>query len=230
MNNEILLNVKNISRSIKPRLENLSFSLSSGEALALVGHNGAGKTSLLKCILGVLDCKGLIEIQGTNIAKLSRKELSRKIAYVPQQQDVDCLLSVEQYLDLSFFSQPVKSEKRKQDAISIFKLSALLSQSFSTLSGGERQRVLVACAYCQNPKIYLLDEPFSMLDLANTKDILEIISMLKVSGSGVVIALHDLNLVSYCAEKVLQVANGEILTVESYLDNCSNITFSQAAM
>ena len=223
-----LLKVSDLSRTVKPKLSRMSFTVTEGEVLALVGPNGVGKTSLLKCLLGILDCNGKIEVEGIEISTISRKELAKKIAYVPQIPENDCQLKVEQYLDLSFFASSRISLDRKNDAIRLLKLEKLLIESFDTLSGGERQRVLIACAFCQNPKIYLLDEPFAALDIANTKEVMEIIKLLKTSGSAVLIALHDLNLVSFCADRVLQVVSGELLATEHYVNAFSDNSYPQA--
>lgn len=223
-----LLKVSDLSRTVKPKLSRMSFTVTEGEVLALVGPNGVGKTSLLKCLLGILDCNGKIEVEGIEISTISRKELAKKIAYVPQIPENECQLKVEQYLDLSFFASSRISLDRKNDAIRLLKLEKLLIESFDTLSGGERQRVLIACAFCQNPKIYLLDEPFAALDIANTKEVMEIIKLLKTSGSAVLIALHDLNLVSFCADRVLQVVSGELLATEHYVNAFSDNSYPQA--
>lgn len=216
MTNEILLEVENLSRERKPKLAQLTFTLSAGESLALVGPNGVGKTSLLKCILGLLDYQGKVSIEGKDFSAFSRKEIAQKIAYLPQVPESDCFLSVAQYLDLSFFAQVPPLFSRKKEAINLFGLENFLLQSFNTLSGGERQRVLMACAYCQNPKIYLLDEPFASLDLSSTNELLSTLELIKKSGCAILIALHDLNLVSSCADRVLQVGQGKLVSVESY--------------
>lgn len=200
-----ILEVLKLSRKIKPHLQETTFELYEGESLALVGANGAGKTTLIKCLIGLLEHQGDVFLAGRRFESYSKKELAKLIAYVPQAYDFDCLLTVDHYLALSFFSYSEINVTRKQEAIRLFRLDSFLTQSFESLSSGEKQRVLMACAYCQNPKIYFLDEPFSCLDVSSTDELVEILNQIKRTGSSIVISLHDINLLQLCADRVLQV-------------------------
>jgi ABC-type cobalamin/Fe3+-siderophores transport system ATPase subunit len=218
-----LLEVQNLNRKNKPVLPEISFTLNSGESLALVGPNGTGKTTLIKSLLGLLSFEGQVSLAGRSLLEFSKKELAQNFAYVPQVLEYHCSFKVEQYLALSFYSQGLIDNDRKADAVKIFRLQTLLAQNFNLLSGGERQRVLLASAYCQNPKIYFLDEPFSALDICSVKELTDTLALFKKSGSAIILSIHDLGLVSKCADRVLQVEQGQVLEVDNYLSLCAQV-------
>ena len=168
------LEIKNLSFSYKNKeiLNNISFEVYSGTLLSILGANGAGKTTLIKCINGILNFKkGEVLIDEKNFNNKSLKEKSKIMSYVPQiTSSFDIDLTVFDTVLLGRVSHKTFkfSEWDKQIALNNIKKLDLEKYLFSyvaELSGGEKQRVLIARALTQEPKILILDEPISNLDL-----------------------------------------------------------------
>ena len=168
------LEIKNLSFSYKNKeiLNNISFEVYSGTLLSILGANGAGKTTLIKCINGILNFKkGEVLIDEKNFNNKSLKEKSKIMSYVPQitsSFDIDLTVFDTVLLGRVPHKTFKFSEWDKQIALNNIKKLDLEKYLFSyvaELSGGEKQRVLIARALTQEPKILILDEPISNLDL-----------------------------------------------------------------
>ena len=168
------LEIKNLSFSYKNKeiLNNISFEVYSGTLLSILGANGAGKTTLIKCINGILNFKkGEVLIDEKNFSNKSLKEKSKIMSYVPQitsSFDIDLTVFDTVLLGRVPHKTFKFSEWDKQIALNNIKKLDLEKYLFSyvgELSGGEKQRVLIARALTQEPKILILDEPISNLDL-----------------------------------------------------------------
>ena len=200
----MILEVEKLQREYLPET---TFALERGQCLALVGANGAGKTTLIKTLIGLLNHSGKINLEGKSLNLYTKKDLASLLAYVPQVLDSDCNLSVLHFLQLSFYAKSRIDNQRLDQAVKIFKLEKLISKNMNSLSGGERQKVFIASAFCQDPKIYFLDEPFSALDKHATEELISILDKIKKSGSSIVITLHDVELILKCADQILHVGS-----------------------
>jgi ABC-type cobalamin/Fe3+-siderophores transport systems, ATPase components len=186
-------------------LERVAFDAGSGECIAVLGNNGAGKSTLIKCLNRILKPKGgTVLIDGEDISSLKQVEIARMVAYVAQRSSTDRLTVFDSVLlgrkphidfeptdeDLSIVSSVL--EKLGLDDLSL--------RYVDELSGGEAQKVMLARAIAQRPKVLLLDEPTSNLDLRNQYEVLDIIlSIVKEKKVSAVIVMHDLNLaLRYC--------------------------------
>jgi iron complex transport system ATP-binding protein len=204
----------------KPILENVNLEFKRGNMYALLGRNGSGKTTLIKLILGLLKFKrGSITIEGKNTNEISTKDLSRLIAYVPQNEEAVYGIKVIELVVmgrnpyLSLFDMPsCKEYELAGKALESLGIEHLTQKSYSEISGGERQLVLIARALVQNTKFILMDEPISNLDIRNQHDVLEKIkSIAKDFNIGIVLSIHDPNLaMRYCNEAVL-LKDGKVL-------------------
>ena len=203
----------------RPVLERVSLVVGVGERVAILGANGAGKTTLIKLIGGTLHrSHGAVIIAGTPLEKLSRRDVARRIATVPQVFSVPFAFSVRQIVELGrtphlrTFSGLSASDRRAvEQALHLTGTQDFSNRIFNELSGGERQRVVIAMALAQEPEILLLDEPTQQLDLARQAEILDIVSDLnQCKGLTVLAAIHDLNLAARYFERLVFLHNASI--------------------
>lgn len=195
-----LFEVKNISFSYNDEqiFSDISFSIGRGEVLCILGPNGTGKTTLIKCLNGLHDIdSGDILINGKNIKKLSFREISKHIGYIPQSHvpsfpfkvfDV-VLMGRAPYLNLTD-SPKEEDVKIAQEALKTLGIEYLKDKEYTNLSGGERQLVFLARVLCQKPDMLILDEPTSHLDFGNQIKLLEIINNLAKSGLSIIMSSH----------------------------------------
>ena len=177
---------------------NISFSIDKGDVLCILGPNGTGKTTLIKCLNGLHDISsGEILINGENIKKLSFRQISKHIGYIPQAHvpsfpfkvfDV-VLMGRAPYFNLT--DSPKEDDKRiALESLKILGIEDLNDKEYTNLSGGERQLVFLARVLCQKPDILILDEPTSHLDFGNQIKLLEIIDNLSKSGLSIIMSSH----------------------------------------
>ena len=221
MNSVITLNHIYFSYGEQPVLHDISFSLTGGIITGIIGPNGSGKSTLLKLISAIYQpVSGTIEVAGKPLSHWSRRELSQQIAVVPQDTYVPFNYTVAEiimmgrtpYLGMFGF-------EKKHDieiALSIMETTHTLNLSdryFDQLSGGERQRVLIARALVQEPKILLLDEPTTHLDINHQWEIMELVTRLNQEQQiTVLMVTHDLNLAAFYCQHLVLIAQGEFIT------------------
>jgi iron complex transport system ATP-binding protein len=219
---ETAVSIRNVSFRYAPRdprvLDRVSIDIPRGAVAALLGPNGSGKSTLLHLILGLLPPEeGEISLLGQSRLHLSRRETSRIIGLVPQDEHVPFDLSVLEYTllgrapFLSFLGTPGAADRRaSRQALVSTGIAHLEYRSVPSLSGGERQLATVARALAQEPEILLLDEPTSHLDLANARRILKVLHSLKESGKTIVLTTHDPNAAAAVADWVILLREGRI--------------------
>jgi iron complex transport system ATP-binding protein len=186
---------------------------------ALLGPNGSGKSTLLHLVLGLLNpSKGAIQLLGRNQYEYTRREASRILGLVPQDEHVAFDLSVLEYVLLGRAPYLNLLEKPRRDdrliarkALVTAGIASLEERSVPSLSGGERQLATIARALAQQPVILLLDEPTSHLDLANARRALNVLRSLKQSGKTVVLTTHDPNAAASIADHVILLRSGKVL-------------------
>lgn len=214
------LKINNLSFSYsreKIVLKDVSFAVEQGEVLGVLGTNGTGKTTLLKCINNILQpTVGGIYFGKEDIAKLKQNQIAKIIAYVPQYANNLSPVTVIDFvmqgrIPYAGFSFSQHDKQIVLDVLQQFDLENYAFRKVNELSGGERQRVLIARALAQDPKIIILDEPTSSLDLYNQLFILEIIKeMGQKENLAVIMTIHDLNLASMFCDKLLMLKNGKV--------------------
>lgn len=195
-----LFEVKNISFSYDGDeiFSDISFSIDKGDVLCILGPNGTGKTTLIKCLNGLHEIdSGEILINGENIKKLSYREISKNIGYIPQSHvpsfpfkviDV-VVMGRAPYLNLT--ESPRKEDiEIAMNSLKILGIESLKDKEYTNLSGGERQLVFLARILCQQPDILILDEPTSHLDFGNQIKLLEIIDNLAALGLSIIMSSH----------------------------------------
>ncbi len=197
--------------------ENLNFSVSKGEFFIIIGPNGSGKTSLVKCLSGLEKPRtGRVEILGRDITSFNRRSLAMKMAVVPQQVNLQTEFSIfETVLMGRYPFQGLLGMESREDreladrSMEVTGIGHLKDRNMSQLSGGEQQRVLIARALCQEPEILVLDEPISALDLAHQVRIMDLLERLNRDNElTVVMVVHDLNTASLYADRILLLSEG----------------------
>ena len=214
----MILTVKGISFQYPnhPILEDIDFSIDKGQMLAVLGTNGTGKTTLLKCINKILKpLTGTVMIGNNPITALNRNELAQKIGYVEQQRSGSrmttfnaVLLGRKPYIQWDITNEDISIAAHALDSLG---LSEQASRYLDELSGGELQKVIIARALAQEPEVFLMDEPTSSLDLKNQLEVLDLIRQItRERNIAAIVALHDLNLALRFAEKYVLLKDKKI--------------------
>jgi iron complex transport system ATP-binding protein len=204
------------------RLYGVSLEVQEGEVMVLLGPNGCGKTTLLKCINALLKPQsGEVLLNGRNAYELGRSELACMVGFVPQAHNPPFPFTVEEAVlmgrasHLSIFQQPSETDYlRTEEALNLLGLTSMRDRPYTEISGGERQLVLIARAIAQEPKALLLDEPTAHLDFKNQVVVLKTVNRIaKGRGLGVVMSLHDPNQASLFSDKVALMLEGRVVTI-----------------
>lgn len=194
--------------------------IETGKITVLAGPNGAGKSTVLKCLARqIRPLSGSIKIDADEIWHLNARQFAQKVAYVPQQIDQLRKLTVMEWVSLgrnphqSWWNWTSNDRDKEAVIAALNKTTSwdLRDKFMDGLSGGERQRVLIATALAQEPRFLLLDEPTAHLDFRHQLELVSVLKELKEHDLGVLIVLHDLNLISRLADNVvlLHAQNGE---------------------
>lgn len=208
-----------VSRQGRRVLSDLTCEIEPGRCLAVVGPNGAGKTTLLQTLLGLIPAdRGRITIDGILLEKLSRREIAKRIAYLPQQYEgflgfrVRDLVTTGRYAHLHALAPPGPEDHRiVEAALAECGVAELADRVVETLSGGERQKVFLAAAVAQEAPCLLLDEPAASLDPKHQAELVALIRRLIHAGKTVVIVCHDLNLPTMLDARILGLKDGRVL-------------------
>jgi iron complex transport system ATP-binding protein len=199
-------------------LKEVTFELPRGEILAVLGINGAGKSTLLKCINGILPPSGgSVLVDGADVLTLSGDAVARRVGYVPQRFSEHQVTVFDAVL---LGRKPhIKWTATEKDMLVVERLLKSMGlekhalRPISTLSGGEAQKVIIARALAQEPRVLLLDEPTSSLDLRNQLEVMDLVSaVVRSAGVSVIVAIHDLNLALRFADRFLLLKDGSIHT------------------
>jgi iron complex transport system ATP-binding protein len=221
-----MLLLENIQYNIGKRniLSNISLKALPGELLAIVGANGAGKSTLLNIMSGALKpSSGTVHFNGVSVDAISSKHLAQQRAVLNQSFGLNLSFTVQDVVMFGRYPFFVQSPSKKdydivEQAMKEMDLFHLKDRDYVTLSGGEKQRVHLARVLAQifeknkEPKLLLLDEPVSSLDLLHQHTTLGLASKFKSKNIIVVAVLHDLNLTSQYADKILILKEGRTVT------------------
>lgn len=196
-----MLSVENISFFYKPNrkiLKDISFNLAEKDIMCILGPNGTGKTTLLRCLLGLNPIKsGRITIGGNDLSRVAAKQRAKMIAYVPQSTSMTFSYEAREVVlmgrvsHLSIGRTPTKSDRLiVEESMEKLGIGHLEKCAFQQLSGGERQMVLVARALAQQSNILIMDEPTANLDFSNQIKILKVINNLSKQGYAILMTSH----------------------------------------
>lgn len=188
-------------------LDQVSFTIQTGESVALWGANGAGKTTTLRCLLGVQGFSGELTVNGINVRK-NGKAARAVVGYVPQEA---AFYDMTVFETLHFYARLKKAAaERIPDALEQVQLADHAAKRVSMLSGGMKQRLALAVALLADPPILVLDEPTANLDVKAQRDFIHAIQTLNQSGKTIVFSSHRLDEVVALAGRVLVLADGRL--------------------
>jgi iron complex transport system ATP-binding protein len=200
-------------------IKGIDLQVYGGEILGILGPNGSGKSTLLKVMDGIIvPQEGEILIEDSSFAGLGRSHLAREVALVAQESHFRFSFSTLEVVLMGRFPhlKRLQFEGKRDMEVAMGALKAthtleFAGRSIHELSGGEKQRVLIARALAQEPRVVLLDEPTSFLDLKFKREIFQLISTLSLEkGLSVVVVSHDIDLTSQYCRRVIMLRNGSI--------------------
>ncbi|HEY4100776.1 MAG TPA: ABC transporter ATP-binding protein [Gemmatimonadales bacterium] len=207
-----------VARGAKPHraLDDVSFSVASGELVAVVGPNGSGKTSLLRTLLGLITpTSGDVTLGSRAIAAWSRRELAETIGALPQREAPAFPLTVREAVLMGRWAAlgpvaPITTADHAviTEALGRCDIAGFEERGIDTLSGGEWQRVRLARALAATPQLLLLDEPTAALDVGHEMELLELLRRLVRDGLGVLVITHQLNLAARYADRIVLLDRG----------------------
>ena len=201
-------------------LKDIFLEVDRGDLVGILGPNGSGKTTLLKLLGGVFPpASGSVTLDGRSLADWSRREIARRVAFVPQETTTAFDFTV---LDIvlmgrfphlgAFALEGPEDLAIARRALEATGTAAFEERAFSTLSGGEKQRVVVASALAQSPVLLLLDEPTASLDIGHQIEVQTLLRRLNAdSGVTMVLSTHDLNLAAALCRRLVLLKDGHVL-------------------
>ncbi len=200
-------------------IASVDLTVAAGEWVTVIGPNGAGKSTLLRAIGGLVGYDGRIDLFGTPLTRLRRRERARLVATVPQDPVVPPGMTVFDYalLGRTPYIRPLASESAADlevvgDVLDQLDLGRFGDRRLESLSGGERQRVFLARALAQGASLLLLDEPTSALDIGHQQEVLELVDRMRQDrGLTVLSSMHDLSVAGEYAQRLVLMAAGRVV-------------------
>lgn len=218
-----LLTVKGMNMVFGERtvLKDINLDIERGLMVGLIGPNGCGKSTLMKCISKVYKMtSGTVTLDGIDVGSMKNSDIAKIISNVPAEtgqtfgMDVIDMVMLGRYpyVDRMWWERP-EDEKAVRDALKTFGIYHLRKKKVSTLSSGERQRTLIAKAYVQEPELMLVDEPTSHLDMKYKLEVMEYLRSMAKTNMTVIIAEHDISLMARYCDLCIIMKEGAIKTV-----------------
>ncbi|MBQ6472574.1 MAG: ABC transporter ATP-binding protein [Victivallales bacterium] len=234
------LEVRNISGGYggKRVVDDVSFRVPSGTVTTLVGANGSGKSTLLRLVAGILHpMAGCACLDGREVPSIPRRELARLMGVLPQQHHAPAELTVAELVAMGRFPHrqgwsPFASaadRRAVETALEVTRLAPLRGRSLASLSGGECQRAWLAMTLAREPKVLLLDEPTTFLDIGGQCEFLTLVRSLNhESRLTVLMVLHDLNVAATFSTQLVMLKEGRALCAGSPADTLTPATLRTA--
>ena len=198
-----------------PVLHDVSFNIKNGELVGLIGLNGAGKSTTINHIIGLLTpFSGSIKINGISMRDDSQ-EYKQQIAYVPETPILYPELTLKEHLEmtiLAYHLNPRKAWQRARYLLARFRLSNRLNWFPIDFSKGMKQKVMITCAFLTNASLFIIDEPFLGLDPLAVHDLLNLIHEQKQKGSSILMTTHVLDTAEKVCDRFVLIHNGKIRT------------------
>ena len=210
-----MIEFENVSFSYedgRPVLQELSFSIARGESVGLIGANGAGKTTVMKILLGLLPCQGRVLVDGLDVSRKNLSEVRRKLGFVLQNSDNQMFMPTV-YDDmlfgpLNYGLSRQEAEARVDAVLEKLGLRELGHRYNHKISGGEKRMAAIATVLAMEPEAILIDEPTSALDPCNRRLVIRTIRQLPQTK---VITSHDLDMILDACDRVILLSGGRIV-------------------
>ena len=195
-----------------PVVENLSFTIQKGETVGLIGANGAGKSTIMKLMLGLLSGSGEIKVDGLPVCRDNLAEIRKKIGFVLQDSDNQMFMPTV-YEDMIFGPRNYglskeETEKRVDTVLTQLGLQDLKHRHNHKISGGEKRMAAIATILAMEPEMILMDEPSTALDPVNRRTVINTINRLPQTK---LIASHDLDMILDTCQRVILLSHGTIV-------------------
>ena len=217
-----MIEIKNVSKTYngkKKVLKNISFKIEGGEIFAFIGHNGAGKTTMIKCIMGILDFEeGDILVDNKSI-KEEPLECKRIMAYVADNPDLYENMKAIDFINFICDMYEVSEDIRRENTLKyakIFEIEDKLNDDISSFSHGMKQKIALIAALAHNPKVLIMDEPFVGLDPKAVYDMKEIMRDMAKDGKTIFFSTHILDVAEKLCDRVAIIKDGTIVKAVSY--------------
>ena len=212
----MILKIEKIIKKYKKKkiLNNISFKVSQGEIIGILGSNGSGKTTIFQIIIGIIKPNsGSIYLNKKNITKFPIYKRSKNgIGYLSQEPFIFRNLTVKENIELVLEIKKEKKEKKKiKKILQKFNIEKIKNNLGKTLSGGERKKTEIARSIIMNPKFLILDEPFSGVDPIEIEKIKNNIIKFKQKGGGIIITDHNINEILSITNKLYFISKGKII-------------------
>lgn len=196
-----------------PVLKDISFTVNDRELVGLIGLNGAGKSTTLKHIIGLLmPQKGTIKLDGVTLAK-DPKRYKSQLAYIPETPILYEELTLKEHLELTMMAYGLDQTKtwpKAQKLLKKFRLDNKLDWFPANFSKGMKQKVMIVCAFITDASLYIIDEPFLGLDPLATNDLLELIAQKKQAGAAVLMSTHVLSTAQEYCDRFVMLDQGKV--------------------
>ena len=211
---KVHLSYRTIHKTLHPVLNGIQLELRQGESVALIGNNGAGKSSLMKLIAGIVKpTDGIVKVKGKAVNGLPPERLSGTVAYVFQNPE-EMFIEDSVHKEIAYYLKARKlpdAEGRVEEMLKAFRLTELAERDARLLSGGQQRRVSLAIGAAVRPAVMLLDEPTANLDISTKQEMVHVLETLRNHVETVVIATHDMQLVSEWASRIIVMHQGRII-------------------
>lgn len=202
-----MITFENLSFSydnVTPILNNISFSINEGESVGLIGANGTGKSTLVKCLLGLLPFNGKITVNGTEVCEKNLKEIRKTLGLVFQNSDNQMFMPtvIEDMIFglVNYGMHKNEAEIKAEKILSDLQITELKTRHNHTLSGGEKRMAAIATVLAMEPKVLIMDEPTSTLDPYNRRQIIKTVNSLPQTK---IITSHDLDMILETCSRVI---------------------------
>ena len=219
-----MIEIKNVSKSYdgkKKALDDVSFKIDNGEIFAFIGHNGAGKTTMIKSIIGILNFdEGDILINDKSIKK-EPIECKKMMAYVPDNPDLYENMKAINFINFICDMYEVSEEDRKERILKyskLFEIDDKLNDDISSFSHGMKQKVAIIASLAHDPDILIMDEPFVGLDPKAVYDMKEIMKEMVNNGKTIFFSTHILDVAEKICDRVAIIKDGKIVKVGKMKD------------
>ena len=219
-----MIEIKNVSKTYngkKKALKDVSFTVNNGEIFAFIGHNGAGKTTMIKSLIGILDFEeGEILINKKSI-KDDPIACKKEMAYVPDNPDLYENMTAIDFVNFVCDMYDISTEIRKENIekyAKMFEIENNLNDDISSFSHGMKQKIALIAALAHNPKVLVMDEPFVGLDPKAVFDMKNIMKQMAKEGKTIFFSTHILDVAEKLCDRVAIIKNGDIVKIGKMKD------------